>query len=836
MTVLNGPDDVRSPSPPDLPIAAVSRAVRRNSRRIHRLDPGDWRALTGHVRDIGADPDTLLVAAFAEVIRSRCKSPEFTLAYRAFRTPVKAVTALGHAATFAAEVLEVRRSIARAVPGPDAAGLPVVFGALAQADADAPLSVGYTEDAGGLELWWDFDAEAFPPGLIDGAVESFQALLHRLTDSATWAQRRPDPLPEADRALIAQVNDTAGPIPSVLLHEIVAAQAEARPDAEAVVDGRRRLSYGELARYANRIGRRLREAGAVPGELVAIVMEKGWEQYAAVYGVLTSGAAYLPIDAGVPAERLARLVERGRVRHILTQSWLDERLTWPAQVTRHRVDQEFETGDASPPPSAQSPGDLAYAIFTSGSTGEPKGVMVDHRGVVNLITDVNARFGVGPEDRAFGISGLHFDASIYDVFGVPAAGGTVVLPDPFERAQPDRWTDRVRTESVTLWNSVPAIMEMIVGQAEIRDDRPLESLRLAVLSGDWIPLTLPRRLRAQAGNVNLIGSGGPTETICWSVFYEIGEVDPAWTSIPYGKPITNQRYYIVDGDLRQRPVWVPGQMAVASPVGLAHGYFADEVRTAAQFVTLPETGERAYLTGDIGRYLPDGNIEILGREDHQVKIQGYRIELGEIEAALREHPSVEAAVVVAPKNGFGVRRLHAYLVGRGVDTREVRSALRAVLPSYMVPSSLDVLDALPLTRNGKIDRLSLTERAGGPAPAVRAAVEPDRSGEPRNALERLICRLMSDVLGGEQVDRNGNFLRLGGDSLSGTRLAYNLRELLDVEVPLRHVFDNPVVADLARVISAHPVHGTTAVETAELIEALGEETEVAEPVPVRPAC
>jgi len=302
-----------------------------------------------------------------------------------------------------------------------------------------------------------------------------------------------------------------------------------------------------------------------------------------------------------------------------------------------------------------------------------------------------------------------------------------------------------------------------------------------------------------------VGSGGPTETICWSLFYPIGDVDPAWTSIPYGKPIANQQYYIVDSQLHQRPVWVPGEMAVASPIGLARGYWRDDVRTSEKFVTLPETGGRAYLTGDLGRYLPDGNIEILGRDDFQVKIQGYRIELGEIEAALRAIPQVAAAVVVAPRGDNGARHLHAFVVGP-VTADALTESLTARLPGYLVPAAITVLDALPLTRNGKVDRLTLIGWAG----------QHEAGNDEMTALESVISAAIAEVLGLDQVGPADNFFRLGGDSLTGTRLAGRLRELLGVAVPVRTVFSAPVVTDLATALAEDPA----AVKAAESLLAL----------------
>ncbi|WP_328740559.1 amino acid adenylation domain-containing protein [Streptomyces erythrochromogenes] len=861
----------------------------RFDRREHRLSPTDWQRFTERAHGAGLTPSVLLTAAFAEVVRAWAEESDFTINYPVFQRPAVhpditgvlgdftnavMLAADGSGATFLDRAHALRDQLARDMEhgsfngvrvlreltrlhGVGAqAGMPVVVTSLLDYPVRRPvtdlgrevysisqtpqvtLDVQLRELAGELRVIWDFVDGAFAPGFVDAAFGVYVDLLEKLTDDPdSLHTARFDLVPPAERELRRQVNDTAGQIPYTTLHELFARQAELTPDAEAVVDASgRRLSYAELASYAWRIGHTLREHGAAPGELVAVVMEKGWEQYAAVYGILASGAAYLPLDASVPPERLRRLLAEAKVDRILTQSSLESRISWPPTARRYRVDKDFETGTATRPDTAQTPADLAYTIFTSGSTGEPKGVMVDHIGVVNLIRDVAARFEVGARDRLLAISGLHFDASIYDVFGVLTQGGTVVVPPPFEHAEPDVWADLVQAERVTLWNSVPVLMELLVGEAEVRErrggGRPLESLRLSVLSGDWIPLTLPDRLRAQSPKIQVVGSGGPTETICWSLFQPIGEVDPSWTSIPYGKPITNQRYYIVDGAAYERPLGVVGEMAVASDVGLALGYWNDAERTESRFVRLPETGERAYLTGDLGRYLPDGSIEILGRDDFQVKIQGHRIELGEIEAVLRQDDEVEAAVVVAPASAHGVRRLHAFVVaGAGCDAGaadRVLGRLAAQLPGYMVPAALTALDELPLTRNGKVDRLLLASSAGSRQSADDAAVRDGGDGT-GSALELVLCAAVADILGLDGVAPGDNFFTLGGDSLSGTRLAGLLKELLGVPVPVKTVFQNPVVSELAAKIAADEQHGAEAVAAAEAFGELeADETDTAD--------
>ncbi|MFF5777904.1 amino acid adenylation domain-containing protein [Streptomyces virginiae] len=875
------------PPAPSLPTGGSTDTGRevRFDRREHRLSPTEWQRFSARAHEAGLTPSVLLTAAFAEVVRCWAEESDFTINYPIFQRPAVhpditgvlgdftnavMLAADGSGATFLDRAHALRDQLARdaehgsfngvrvlreltRLHGVGAqAGMPVVVTSLLDYPVRRPvtdlgrevysisqtpqvsLDVQLRELAGELRVIWDFVDGAFAPGFIDAAFGVYVDLLERLTrDPEALRTGRFDLVPAAERTLRRQVNDTAGQIPYTTLHELFARQVERTPDAEAVVDASgRRLSYAELASYAWRIGQTLREHGAAPGELVAVVMEKGWEQYAAVYGILASGAAYLPLDPSVPAERLRRLLTEAKVDRILTQSWLDSRISWPPTARRYRVDKDFESGNATRPETAQTPADLAYTIFTSGSTGEPKGVMVDHIGVVNLIRDVATRFEVGARDRLLAISGLHFDASIYDMFGVLTQGGTVVLPPPFEHAEPDVWADLVRAEQVTLWNSVPVLMELLVGEAEMRErrggDRPLESLRLSVLSGDWIPLTLPDRLRAQSPRIEVVGSGGPTETICWSLFQPIGEVDPSWTSIPYGKPITNQRYYIVDAAAYERPLGVVGEMAVASDVGLALGYWNDAERTANRFVHLPESGERAYLTGDLGRYLPDGSIEILGRDDFQVKIQGHRIELGEIEAVLRQDAAVEAAVVVAPASAHGVRRLHAFVVADEDAAGPVLERLAAQLPGYMVPAALTVLPELPLTRNGKVDRLLLASSAGRQQSADEAAVRDAGDGS-GSALELVLCAAVADILGLDGVAPGDNFFSLGGDSLSGTRLAGLLKELLGVPVPVKTVFQNPLIRELAEKIAADEQHGAEAVAAAEAFGELdADETDTAD--------
>src|SRR5581483_6572665 len=370
-------------------------------------------------------------------------------------------------------------------------------------------------------------------------------------------------------------------------------------------------------------------------------------------------------------------LERGEVALALTQSWIDAKLSWPDTIRRIQItDNGFDASTVTALPKSEPIAheeDLAYVIFTSGSTGQPKGVVIDHRGALNTIVDINQRFHVTPQDRVLALSALNFDLSVYDIFGTLAAGGTVVIPDAKATQDPGHWANLILDEQVTIWNSVPALMDMFVEYAASRTDLWPNSLRLVMMSGDWIPVSLPDKIWSFQPDLTVISMGGATEASIWSIIYPITSVDPAWKSIPYGRPMVNQRFYVLNKALELCPTWVPGHLYIGG-IGLAKGYWRDLEKTAASFITHPRTGEQLYRNGDLGRYLPDGNIEILGRDDFQVKVRGYRIELGEIEAALRQHPEVQETIVVVREDEPNDKRLVAYVLpGTASQDEEVQT-------------------------------------------------------------------------------------------------------------------------------------------------------------------
>lgn len=706
------------PPAPDLPLAKNPKELKqhRNKRYESELERSDWQQLKQRAAQAGLTPSGLLLAAFAEIIALWSKNPQFTINLALFnRLPLHpqvndilgdftSVTLLAvdcssrdsfsdRAVRLQKQLwqdlehryysgVRVTRELARK-RGTAPSAMPIVFTStlgfsslgqetltfshfgeliygISQA-SQAWMDIQVWEEKGTLTFNWDVVEELFPEGMIADMFEAYCRLLKTLAASeSAWVETTQQLLPPSQLVQRETINATDAWIPDYLLHELFAAQVRVRANENAVVSSQRTLTYQELCDRSNQVAHRLRKLGATPNQLVAVVMEKGWEQIVAVMGILASGAAYVPIDPGLPQERLLYLLENSEAKIVLTQSRLVEN-EWAKGIQclcLDRDDLAQESKELLSP--VQTPDDLAYVIYTSGSTGLPKGVMITHRNVANVVIYTNKRFNVNSQDRILALTALNHDLSVYDIFGLLSAGGTIVMPDAATVKDPSHWVELMVRERVTLWNSVPAMMEMLVDYAEGQSVALPDSLRLAILGGDWLPVSLPDRIRALVPTIQLLSIGGPTETTIWNIGYLIEKIDPNWKSIPYGQPMANSKYYILNDALEDCPVWVPGQM-YCSGVQLAKGYWRNPEKTRDSFITHPRTGERLYRTGDLGCYRPDGNIEFLGRVDFQIKIRGHRIEAGEIEATLKQRPGVKDAVVVAAERAES-RQLIAYIV------------------------------------------------------------------------------------------------------------------------------------------------------------------------------
>ena len=571
--------------------------------------------------------------------------------------------------------------------------------------------------------------------------------------------------------------DSAG-----LLHEGFFAWARSCPEQVAVLAGLDvEWTYGELAAAALRVAGCLRAAGVGPGEPVAVSLPRGPGQVVAVLGVLAAGGVYVPVSASHPEQRRAVTVRLSGARVVLTEISGG----WPDGVVPVLMSRALR-GPLLTEPLPVSAEQLAYVIFTSGSTGEPKGVEITHASAMNTINEINRRFGVQSADRVFAVSALDFDLSVYDIFGLLSAGGAVVIPGAGDTRDPVEWMSLISRHSVTIWNSVPALVEMLVSAAERGGD--LDSLRVVMASGDWVGLDLPPRLARLNPRIRFAALGGATEASIWSNIQEVTDVAPQWRSIPYGRPLPNQWFRIVDDagadcpDLTAGELWIGGS-------GVAAGYRGNPQLTAERFVVYD--GIRWYRTGDRARYWRDGTVEFLGRADDQVKVRGFRIELGEVEAALLAQPGVARAVVVVREDRPGDRRLVGYVTGPVEDPAGLRAGVGRLLPDYMVPSAVVVLDVLPLTANGKVDRRAL------PAPEFGGEVR-----GPSTAGEEILAGLFAEILGVDQVGVDDSFFDLGGHSLLATRLVSKVASALDVQVGIRDVFEHPTVAALAAALDS----------------------------------
>jgi len=446
----------------------------------------------------------------------------------------------------------------------------------------------------------------------------------------------------------------------------------------------------------------------------------------------------------------------------------------------------------SNPVTTVTSANVAYIIFTSGSTGLPKGVMVQHRPIINLIEWVHTTFNIGATDRLLFVTSLTFDLSVYDIFGTLAAGATIHVASRADLREPERLARVLQEQPITFWDSAPVAFQQLTPYFS---DVTGEHLKVVFLAGDWIALHLPDEIHAAFPNAQVVNMGGATEASVYSNFYVVQNVEPHWASIPYGKPIPNARYHILDARLNPVPIGVIGDIYVGGEC-LSLGY-TDVMLTAEKFIPDPfstEPGARLYTFGDRGRYRADGEMEFLGRRDQQVKVRGYRIELGEIESALVANKAVHDAIVIVREDVPGEKRLVGYIVPEqqpGPTTTELHSFLKEKLPAYMLPSAFVMLDALPLTPNGKLDRRAL------PAPE---ASRPDLATSylaPSTELERRIAEIWQDVLRVDRIGTRDNFFELGGHSLLLVHLHGRLNETLEQQVSIIELFRYPTIASLA---------------------------------------
>ncbi|MBG1266526.1 non-ribosomal peptide synthetase [Nostoc sp. WHI] len=664
---------------------------------------------------------------------------------------------------------------------------------------DLLLSMAETED--GLTGAWEYNSDLFDADTIKRMIGHFQTLLLGIVSNPSCRIDEFPLLVDLQRQqLLVEWNDTEVEYGFECIHNMFATQVELTPDAVAVVYEQQQLTYRQLNERANQLAHYLQKMGVGADVLVGICMERSLEMAVGVLGVLKAGGAYVPIDPQLPQERLAWMLEDTCTGVLLTQN----RLLLSLPVNQGRLvclDADWEVisqESKENPVSAVNLDNLVYVIYTSGSTGKPKGIALPHRALSNLCQWhlANLKTGVG----VLQFASLSFDASIHEMFAAWCSGGTLfMIPENLRLDVKELiyFLAHKPIQKVIL----PVVVLQQLAEMYGQEKHLFQNIKEAIATGEQLQINLPIiNLFKQLEDCSLHNHYGPSETHVVTAL-TLSKLPDEWrTYPPVGKPIANTQIYILDNHLKPVPIGVIGELYIGG-VNLARGYFNRPELTSQKFIPNPfgnEPGSRLYKTGDLARYLSDGNIEFLGRIDHQAKIRGFRVELGEIESVLNKHPQVNQAIVTIKVETTGEKRLISYIVlqqDQTITTLELRQFLQQKLPDYMIPAAFVRLAALPLTHNGKVDRTAL------PEPDENSYVLNEIFVAPRTPAEELLVEIWIELLGIEKIGIYDNFFNLGGHSLLATQMIGRISQAFYLEITLRDLFENPTVTELVEVMA-----------------------------------
>ena len=843
------------PDAPGLPEAPGQHGAPKSTRRWHWLDPMTRDALFAAARARGITPAMALAGSFANTLAVWSSSSRFLLNVPLFgRQPLHPDVDLlvgdftssllldidlTHTASPAARARTVQDAMRAAAAHADYPGLsvlrdlarhrgaqvlaPVVFtSALGLGELFRPevtetfgapgwiisqgpqvlLDAQVTEFDGGVLVNWDVRNDAFASGVIDGMFAHHVDELLRLAGSdECWDQQGPSALPASQRAVRHRVNGRSAALSGEALHDGFFRCAEARPDAPAVYSSSGDLSYRQLRDQVFVLAAALRDSGVAAGDTVAVMGPKCAEQIPALLSILAVGGVYLPIGVDQPADRTARILATGGgVSAVLVCGSCPVQASVPVLTVSDALQRRPQETSATSAIAHTDPAELAYVLFTSGSTGEPKGVEITHDAAMNTVEFITRHFEIGPTDRCLALSTLECDMSVLDIFGTLRAGGAIVVVDEAARRDPDAWARLIDTHSVTVLNFLPGWLEMLVEVGAGMGASPacggLSSLRVVPTGGDWVRPGLARLLRAQAPRLRFAGLGGATETAVHATICEPGELPADWPAVPYGTPFPNNACRVVNDVGGDCPDWVVGELWVSGR-GIARGYRGRPDVTAQRFVV--HDGRTWYRTGDLARYWPDGTLEFVGRADHRVKISGYRVELGEVEAALRQIPGVAIGVAALVPTPSGADMLAAAVRADNTQltAEDVREAMTEFVPAHMIPRQVSLVEQIPFTVGGKIDRRIVQRQL---AAAVADSAEPDHR-VPSTPLESALTAIVGDVLDVEAVGVDDDFFALGGDSVLATQVIARIRAWLDTpDVMVADIFATRTVSALADVL------------------------------------
>lgn len=648
----------------------------------------------------------------------------------------------------------------------------------------------------GLRLNWDVREEEFPKGLIKEAFDYFCNLLCQIIEKNDLKSEIHVKLPKYVEVKRKETNDTVEIFEKKCLHEGFFENVEHYPERNALYINGVDYTYREVFYYVKTIMNALECKGIAEGDIVALAVSKGIWQIASVLGIMAKGGTYLPLDIHQPTERAEKIVRSVNVKYCILEkvnfieSDIIEKIYIQGLEKNISSDIIYEKVNGTFP---------AYVIFTSGSTGTPKGVVISHAAATNTILDINNKYRVGKNDKILNISNLGFDLSVYDIFGAFFAGAEVLQVNEAQAKDPEHWYELIKKEKVTIFNGVPGQMKMLTMFLEGKKEETLEDVRLILLSGDWIPVDLPKIITKFFPNAMIVSLGGATEAAIWSIYYPIDAAQGYETSIPYGKPLANQRVYILNEKGEEVLDWITGDIYIAGE-GLAIGYLGDKELTGKKFIYSERLKERLYKTGDIGRYLPDGNIEFQGRTDFQVKIRGHRVELEEIEAAIIEILNPADLKVIAVKEGEIASICMFAVLGKdkkSLAKEELENQLAKKIPKYMIPTYYEYLDKIPLTINGKVDIKALTVKG---LDGIKKNRSTGCSEERLSETEEKVYKVWSDIFNARDISADEDFFECGGDSILIVKLLTELENRYNYKLSLVDVYAAPTIKKMAECI------------------------------------
>lgn len=702
----------------------------------------------------------------------------------------------------------------------DSSGVESAALALNHSTISAELSFTLIEDNEGIDVTIDYDSNLFSKNKIATFFSHYLTVIDSIVTQEDPIISDIEILPEADRTrILRDFNDTKVDYDGhKLMHQLFEEQAAKKPDNIALIYNGNEITYEELNQRSNQLAHKLRELGCKVNSNVSVIQSRTDHLIVTLLGILKAGGAYVPLEPYSPDKRILRIVNAvcseiiiiGNDQMEMINNILPELNSLKNIIIIDKKEQAVgsfdglginmfslkdieQYEDTDPDPIANS-SDNAYIIFTSGTTGDPKGVVVQHSPVINLIEWVTSTYDFSDEDRILFTTSVSFDLSVFDIFGLLAAGGSIFILSSIDVQDPAVMARALVNNRITFWDSAPQAFQQVISY--MQHDLPegdYGSLRLSFLSGDWVPLQLPGSIRSFFDGCSVVALGGATEATVWSNYYNVTDIKDDWVSIPYGKPIQNAKYYILDENLKPCPIGTPGYLYIGGNC-LAKEYYGDDVLSKRKFLENPfSQGEKVYFTGDRARWFEDGNIEFLGRLDDQVKIRGFRVELGEIESHLSTHKLIRECVAVAKKHE-GNNYLVAYIVAESeIDSKELKEMLLQHLPDYMVPVHYIFLEQLPLTSNGKLDKKAL------PEPQIE--MKSDHIA-PSSSVEVGLAQIWAELLNLDEnvISIDDSFFEVGGHSLKATILINKINQQFKVRIPLTEVFSKDTIRQQAEFI------------------------------------